>query len=142
MLERELLLRAISSVLGRHHEQVAFGYLFGSVARGHPNLLSDIDIAVWLKQNLKEPVRVLLHLARDLQAELESEKVELVWLNQAPLTLRWVVVRDGILVNDQDREARIAFEVATRREFWDSEPRLRVYQAFLRKRLEVGEFGA
>jgi hypothetical protein len=50
-------------------------------------------------------------------------------LNEASVDLRIRVLRDGRLLADVDRSARIAFEVRTRNEAFDLEPVLTRYRA-------------
>jgi hypothetical protein len=50
-------------------------------------------------------------------------------LNRAPVDLRVRVLRDGRLLVDLDRSARIRFEVQTRNEAFDLEPILSRYRA-------------
>ena len=53
-----------------------------------------------------------------------------IWsvLNDAPVDLRARVLRDGRLILDHDRSARIAFEVRTRNEAFDLAPILAAYR--------------
>ncbi len=103
-------------------------YLYGSVARGTAREGSDVDVGVLLE---KEPPRALKGLKLDLEADLESlleVPVQLVVLNRAPTDLIHRVLRDGKLVLDRDRSARIRFEVRSRNEFFDLQPILRQYR--------------
>lgn len=90
---------------------------------------------------MADRLRKQLDLMRDLDVALGTESVDVVVLNDTTLPLRYVVVRDGFLLCECDRQKRIAFEVSTRREFWDFEPHLKVYQTALRRRIEAGDFG-
>ena len=66
-----------------------------------------------------------------LEGELEralGRTVDLVVLNDVPVDLRIRVLRDGRLLIDRDRAARIAFEVQTRNEAFDLEPVLTRYR--------------
>ena len=54
--------------------------------------------------------------------------VEVVVLNTAPADLVHRVLRDGILVLDRDRPARIRFEVQSRNEYFDLAPLRRLYR--------------
>ena len=104
-------------------------YLFGSVARGAARPDSDVDLGVLF--GAAPPPR-LDSPALDLEALLERHlglPVELVVLNTAPVDLRIRVLREGRLVLDADRPARVRFEVATRNEYFDLEPVLRTYRA-------------
>ena len=69
-----------------------------------------------------------LTLATDLERQL-GRAVDVIALNTAPVDLRARVLRDGRLIVDRDRQARIAFEVRTRNEAFDFEPILRRYRA-------------
>lgn len=104
-------------------------YLFGSVARGTGRPSSDVDVAVLLEQ----PPPARLDGPRFvLEGELEralGRRVDLLVLNQAPADLRIRVLRDGHLLLERDRSARIAFEVRTRNEAFDLAPILAVYRA-------------
>lgn len=104
-------------------------YLFGSSARGTARPDSDVDVAVLFdhrpKPRLDGP---RFELEGDLERAL-GHAVDLVVLNEAPVDLRARVLRDGKLVLERDRSARIAFEVRTRNEAFDLEPVLARYRA-------------
>jgi uncharacterized protein len=108
---------------------IAAVYLFGSVAAGRARADSDVDIGVLYDVT---PPATLSGGPLDLEADLErrlGRPVQLVVLNTAPADLRIRVLRAQRLVVDRNRSARIRFEVATRNEFFDLEPRLREYRA-------------
>ncbi len=111
---------------------VIAAYLFGSVARGKAGPESDVDIAVLYRD---PPPRTLagLEVAFRMQDELQSKvgrKIDLVVLNTAPLDLTQRVLRDGKILIDRDRGARIRFEVKTRMAFLDFLPVLNRYRRF------------
>jgi uncharacterized protein len=111
----------------RAQESVAV-YLFGSEGRGTAGPDSDVDLAVLYA---KRPPGKLdsLHLA--LEADLErllGRPVEVIVLNSAPADLAHRVLRDGRLLFEGDRSARVAFEVRTRNEYFDLLPILRRYR--------------
>lgn len=108
--------------------QVVCAYLFGSVARGEARAGSDVDVAVLYEKN---PESRLDAGPLDLEGELEralGRPVQLVVLNRAPADLVHRVLRDGRIVLDRDRAARIRFEVAKRNEYFDLEPLRRLYR--------------
>ena len=108
---------------------VAAVYLFGSIARGDDTPSSDVDIAILYKE---PPPRTPDGQPYALEGALEralGRNVDLVVLNQAPVDLRSRVLRDGRLVLDADRSARIAYEVRTRNEAFDLEPIVTRYRA-------------
>ncbi len=103
-------------------------YLFGSTARGAARPASDVDVGVLLRVT---PPATLGGLAFDVAADLERRleaAVDLVVLNTAPADLRIRVLRQGQLVVEHDRSARIGFEVATRNDYFDLEPILNEYR--------------
>jgi len=104
-------------------------YLFGSVARGTAGSDSDVDVAILLTDT---PPATFDAQPYGLEGELErhlGRRVEVIVLNHAPGDLRGRVLRDGRLVLDRDRSARIRFEVRTRNEVFDLEPILRRYRS-------------
>lgn len=108
--------------------QLVCAYLFGSFARGTPHTDSDVDIAI-LFQNA--PASTLLGQPFELEADLAKElrrDVQVVVLNSAPVDLVHRVLRDGELIVERDRGARIAFEVKARNEYFDLLPTLRRYR--------------
>jgi predicted nucleotidyltransferase len=103
-------------------------YLYGSRARGTARVDSDVDVAVLLAG--RAPV-TLENPARDLERQLEGRlrlPVEVVILNGASPDLVHRVMRDGMVLLDRDRAARLRFEVRARNEYFDLEPLRRLYR--------------
>ncbi len=104
-------------------------YLFGSEARGRATPRSDIDLGVLFGREVgdgldAEDRRLEDDLVRDLGRE-----VDLIALDTAPPDLVHRVMRDGIILHESDRAARIRFEVKARNEYWDLLPILEQYRA-------------
>ncbi len=109
-------------------EGIAAAWLFGSVARGTAGPKSDVDVGVLYSE---EPPPGLEGLGLRLEGDIESLlrlPVQLVVLNRAPVDLIQRVLQDGKLLVERDRSRRIAFEVLSRKRFWDLEPHLRRYR--------------
>jgi predicted nucleotidyltransferase len=121
----EYQLRDYFSQRGRDAVSV---YLFGSEARGTAGLTSDVDVAVLYSRtppgSLDAPNLVL---EGDLE-RLLGRPVQVIVLNSAPPDLTHRVLRDGRLLFEGDRSARIAFEVKSRNEYFDLLPILRRYR--------------
>jgi uncharacterized protein len=103
-------------------------YLFGSVARQASRGTSDVDIGLLYRE---APPPTLCGPTARVEDELEGilgRQVEAVVLNNAPVDLVHRVLRDGEVVYQGDRSARIRFEVAARREYFDLLPVLRRYR--------------
>ena len=97
-------------------------YLFGSIARNTPGDNSDVDVALLFAQ---DPPRTLDGLCLDVQDRLQevlARPVDVIVLNHASADLVHRVLRDGVLVCEHDRTARIGFEVRRRNEYFDLEP--------------------
>jgi predicted nucleotidyltransferase len=110
------------------HRDVVAVYVFGSVARGTARPGSDVDVAV-LFPTTPEPTLLgrPLTLADDLRGALGCP-VDVVVLNDAPPDLVHRVLRDGVLVVERDRAARVRFEVRLRNEYFDLLPYLQAYR--------------
>ncbi len=119
---------AVRHAMAGVRSDVIAAYLFGSRARGAAREDSDVDVAVLIRG---EPDSTLDGLGMDLLVDLERDlgrPVDLVVLNRAPTDLVHRVLRDGRLVLERDRSARIRFEVRARNEYFDMQPILRRYR--------------
>jgi predicted nucleotidyltransferase len=105
-------------------------YLYGSVARGEARSSSDVDIGILFAT---EPPATLGAPHFQIEAALERLlgcPVQVVALNRAPADLVHRVLRDGRLVLDRDRSARIRFEVRSRNEYFDMALIRRLYRRY------------
>lgn len=101
-----------------NYPKVVFAYLFGSLTKGKVNPLSDIDIAIYLKEGAdfsQEKMTIL----RNLIDILGTEEIDLVLLNIAPLTLKARIVRNKKILVDKDPFLRHSFESLVLREYFD-----------------------
>ena len=127
-MDRGELIERLEGFFRRHPEGRTAVYLYGSRARGTAGPGSDVDLGVLFEET---PPSVLGGPPDRLADELEGDlrlPVEVVALNKAPADLVHRVLRDGVLVLETDRSARIRFEVARRREYLDLLPVLREYR--------------
>ena len=103
-------------------------YLFGSVARGTHGPHSDVDLALLMRA---DPAPGLRGLGFDVAFVLEpllKRPVDVVVLNGAPPELVHRVLRDGVLVLERDRRARVRFEVRARALYFDLAPLRKLYR--------------
>ncbi len=115
---------------GRADHDLVAAYLYGSVARGEARPGSDVDLAVLGRgpgPKTYTDLRPRLALEGELEALL-GRPVQLLSLEGAPADLVHEVLRDGRLVLERDRAARVAFEVRRRNEYFDLLPILREYR--------------
>jgi uncharacterized protein len=98
--------------------EVYFAYIFGGLANRPPFPLSDVDIAVYLKENVdvQEEKMEILGALTDL---LQTDEIDLVILNKAPLTLRMTILENRKVIVDKAPFARHRFESLTMREYFD-----------------------
>ena len=106
-----------SDYLGSH-PKVLFAYLFGGLAMGKPQPLSDVDIAVYLADSLFL-ADVKLDILGALIDIFETDEIDLVVLNTADLPLKMNVLKRKKVIVDRDPFARHIFESLTMRKFFD-----------------------
>ena len=93
-------------------EHVKLAYLFGSVAEGKKGKLSDVDLAVFLDESLskKERFNLQLKLISELTSIMKTDKVDLVIMNDAPLSLNYEIIKANHPLLVRDKEKKIDFE--------------------------------
>lgn len=122
---REALQQAVATM----DDGIVCVYLFGSQGRGDADKNSDVDVAVLFERT---PPATFDGLRLDIGGMLEARlrrPVDLVILNHAPADLVHRVLRDGVLIVERDRAARIRFEVKARNEYFDLAPVRARYRA-------------
>lgn len=97
---------------------VSFAYLFGGLATGRRTPSSDVDVAVFLAEGT-DPVEAKLEILGELMRILGTERVDLVVLNSAPLSLRGRILAARKVLADNLPFERHKFESLTQREFFD-----------------------
>lgn len=136
MIATSTLTQSLRQFFEDYPEALVCVYLYGSRARGTAGPASDVDLAVLYAV---DPPDTLEGLGLDLAADLErrlGRAVDLVVLNRAPVDLVHRVLRDGLLVCERDRSARIRFEVRARNDYFDLLPYLRQYRRGRRSRFD------
>ena len=113
---------------------VEFAYLFGSSAGTGPKPLSDIDIAVFLEEscNFSESRLEILGRINDL---LETDEVDLIVLNTAPLSLVGRILSRKKLVFSRNDFLRHRFESLSLRKYFDFKL---IEEKILRGRFRLG----
>ena len=112
----DLMLNAIAYLQSR--SDIDFAYLFGSFGKGKPLPLSDVDIAIYLREALDvhEKKMEILGVLMDL---LKTDEIDLVILNEATITLRMKILESKKVIVDHNPFLRHHFESLTIREFFD-----------------------
>ncbi|KAF5430911.1 hypothetical protein C5S35_04425 [Candidatus Methanophagaceae archaeon] len=93
-------------------ERVKLAYLFGSVAEGKEGRLSDVDLAVFLDESLskKQRFNLQLKLISELTSILKTDKIDLVIMNNAPISLNYEIIKANHPLLVRDEGHRIDFE--------------------------------
>jgi len=107
--EKRHLMETITSIL--KHEKIIFAYLHGSFLKEN---FRDIDLAIYLEKNLDK--KETLHLEFEIERELEKAvhfPVDVRILNHSPLSFRYNVFKEGILLFSKDELVRISIVNAT-----------------------------
>ena len=124
-------------------EGVVAAMIIGSQASGHASPLSDVDVAVWVGDELSDPerrtLRARLHAAA--VSTLRTDEVDLVILNGTPPLLRHRALRERVLLLDRDMERRVGLEVRAVLDYLDTAPLRAARARALRARLASGSFG-
>lgn len=120
-------------------------YLFGSRAEGRQNINSDIDIAALLAADFPqskyfEKKLALLALA---SAELRTDEVDLVILNQAPPSLVYQVFSMGKLLFEKEgqKKWRVSFQARAYDRYFDFMQVEKIMHDGLIRRIREGRFG-
>ncbi len=93
-------------------EQVKLAYRFGSLVAGRAGALSDVDLGVLLDESLSKHERFKLHLKLldDLTSILKTDRIDLIIMNDAPLSLTYEIIKSNYPLLVRDRSEKIALE--------------------------------
>lgn len=90
------VLPELRSLLRQHNAQAA--YLFGSILDNGRSRLSDLDIAILPPPDLANWFTYYNDLQADLNRFFQADNIDLVLLDQAPLSLQARVIQTGQLI--------------------------------------------
>jgi len=115
-MDIEIIKKSLRKYFQKHPE-IEVAYIFGSVAQGRENPLSDIDVAIILddKQIKQELYRYgyKAEILTDLIKILKMNNVDLVILNEASPLLKHRVLYSGKLIYCRNERKRIQFQIDT-----------------------------
>lgn len=94
------------------HEGVVVAYLFGSYARGGVGPLSDVDVAVYLDEHLSKSERFdfRLRMINETSSILKTDRVDVVVMNDAPITLNHEIIKNGKVLVAKDTGKKVEME--------------------------------
>ncbi len=102
---------------------VRVAYIFGSAAKGTSGPLSDIDLAFYLDERLskKQMFDKKLFLINEISRILNTDKFDIVIMNEANLLFNFNIIKDGKVLDCKDEHFRILFETDTMSKSLDRE---------------------
>lgn len=121
-------------------KDILFCYIFGSYGKGKITPLSDVDVAVYLI-NVKDYFDKKLTLLGKINDILKTDEVDLVILNEAPLTLIHQILKTKKILFSKDELSRISFEVKSQMFYFDAAPLRRRAVERLKRRIEEKKYG-
>lgn len=103
--DKQRLISAIKSELFRY-EEIVFTYIYGSFVDPHMPFFRDIDVGIYLDENLvsyKDFLDYCINLSFHLESILKCYPVDVVSLNDAPLSLAFRITQGELLfMRDED----------------------------------------
>ncbi|MCG2738461.1 MAG: nucleotidyltransferase domain-containing protein [Candidatus Methanoperedenaceae archaeon] len=121
-MEKEKIKEIITDILKKKGE-ILFSYIHGSFLE---NDFRDIDIAVYL-EDTKRFLKYELNLEREIE-DVVGFPVDVRVLNQSPLSFRFNVIKNGILLFSNDENIRCDFESLGIVEYHDFDYQMKNYR--------------
>ena len=110
----------------RKRKDILVIYLFGSRATNSADDLSDIDIALLLIGD-SASLETELNILGEINSILKTDEVSLVILNNAPLVIRYGVMKESKILYCQDHNLRLTFEESVIKKYLDFKYFLNIY---------------
>lgn len=118
----KIYLQKIKEIFLRH--KVVFAYLFGSQVKGDIGRLSDVDIALYLDEDLNDSKRfnMKLKIMGELSALFKRDDIDIVILNDAYPLLEHRIIKQGEVIFSEDEKKRVDYEVKAVMRYLDFKP--------------------
>ena len=106
------MIAEIKKILMNHRNEIIFGYLFGSHAKGLARASSDIDLGFFVNPESEQTFfDIRINLYMDLSRTLKQNNIDIVILNQCRnLILLNEIISHGHLIHDSNAPLRENFE--------------------------------
>ncbi|KOA21324.1 nucleotidyltransferase domain protein [Clostridium homopropionicum DSM 5847] len=119
--------------------KIKFAYLFGSRARGDNKNNSDIDIALFFEKDYDpmEETFIRGNIAEDGMTFFNMP-FDVISLNNAPLLLKYQIVKEGIVL--KDNYERSTFESLVLREYFDFKYYSDIYDEAIINSIKAGDY--
>ncbi|MDZ7289918.1 MAG: nucleotidyltransferase domain-containing protein [candidate division KSB1 bacterium] len=122
---------------------IAFAYLFGSMAKGRSGPLSDVDVAVYFHPSGNRRTRFdrRLQLMSQLGRLLQRDDVDVVPLQDASPDLTFEILAYGKLIFSKDDTQKVTFIFETLRKYHDEAQRRKFEWNVIREEIKRGIYG-
>jgi predicted nucleotidyltransferase len=138
-MDKELIKNSLNSIF-ESDINVVFALLFGSMAKNNMRYGSDIDIAIYFKAaptlyeigNLNRKIEEVVNYKADL--------IELNNLDKNNPVLAYAVIRDGILIFNEDESIFTEFKKSVLMRYLDFKPTNDIINEAFNKRLANNQF--
>ena len=123
-VDARLVARLTQALASR--DEILEAYLFGSRARGRARSDSDVDVAVYIDESAADEGHwgYRAELTTHLMAAADTDDVDVVVLNEAPILLYHRVLRDGVRLLSRDLRATTTRAGAALSRYFDYLPQL------------------
>ena len=127
---KEIIAKTRQTLFG--FEGVDFAYLFGSSARGDMIQSSDVDVAVYVNPVRKSDFFDIRLKLMEALTRATHKSMDVTILNTAPPFLKYVAIKEGILLFERDYGRRVEFELKSANEYFDYKPTIKLYREQLK----------
>lgn len=118
-------------------------YLFGSYADGTAKAGSDYDLGLLFRErpSFEQAVILEMEIAEKVSGILAAE-ADTVILNLASIEMKFIVIKQGVVIYSEDDEFRTDFEDIVIRDYLDFKPFLDTFSREAREAVKEGDFFA
>ena len=118
-------------------ELILSAYIFGSSVTGRENRMSDVDIALYLKNSVARDrfLDIRLKYLETFGSLFSPHKLDLVILNESTDSFNYSVIKNGIVLYEKDRSSRINFDSSVISKCLDFLPFHSVQLSYLKRQL-------
>lgn len=111
-MQRKEMIEKLAGYFNKQAE-IKVAYLFGSMAKGRVGRLSDVDIAIFIDERLERNKRndLQLKILSDLIALLNTDKIDIVVMNELPILMKYNIIKNGIILKDDEERAKIEAKI-------------------------------
>lgn len=124
-------------------DEVVTAYIFGSYTTEKVSSMSDIDIAVLLRDSVdsKEYGHIKLTITNDLIEQISFDRIDIVLLDIASPLLSHEVLKKGMLLFSRDETKRIEYTANAIMRYLDTIYLRSVQDRILHEKIRSGNFG-